>query len=115
MRWYTLSVGSRSKNSEKALKTKWLPEGVGGTPEHICETEPASAAPCPLCVHVVRTDGSYTKTPQANRSNFQKASQAQHGERDSVREREDKGMLENLSFQYYHGYEPKISGSIVRL
>lgn len=79
----------------------------GGMPEHICETEPASAAPCPLCVHVVRTDGSYTKTPQANRSNFQKASQAQHGERDSVREREDKGMLENLSFQYYHGYEPK--------
>ena len=35
-------------------------------PEHICDREPASPAPCPLCVHVVWADGSYSKTPQAN-------------------------------------------------
>lgn len=34
-------------------------------PEHICDREPASPALCPLCVHVVSTDGSYSKTPQA--------------------------------------------------
>lgn len=37
----------------------------GGMPEHICDREPASPAPCPLRVHAVWTDGSYSKTPQA--------------------------------------------------
>lgn len=39
--------------------------GGFGMPEHICDREPASSAPRPLCVHVVWTDGSYSKTPRA--------------------------------------------------
>lgn len=34
-------------------------------PGHICDRAPTSPAPCPLCVHIVWTDGRYSKTPQA--------------------------------------------------
>lgn len=49
-----------------------------------------------------------------NSSNFQKASEAGRKEREGVGE-EDKEILESLSVQHYHGYQPKSQAALLDL
>ena len=116
MRWNPFSISWRRKAArmEKPLNSKLLSgEEWGRVPEHICATEPASTALCPPCVHVVGTDGSYSKTPRATEA-ISKRPVEPSRERERVGD-EDKGILESLSFQYFHGYHPKTQEALLDL
>lgn len=98
----------------RTFKTEVVAHGAGG-----CQStfEPSTAAACPLGVPIVRTDGRYSKAPQATETISKRRVKARHRElgREKV-QGSTEGCRGNVPFQYSdrHRAEKKPLGSIVK-